>query len=301
MYTVEKLNLKRLTKKQSKIYHALLHPAWESPYFPLGLLDPKKTSQIALAALENLKPIALLVASEQTGEPWQIHSFYIEPEHRDKGLEEKLLKKLEKELPIQAKMVVFNYKFSDSPYFDPHLEKLGWEGKRPVMADCFYDNIRDFHPPWFEKPLILPPEFEIFFWKELKPEESELIKNWANTRQIPPIIDPFQGDGSFEPTTSLGLRYNGEIVGWMVNRLLPPSTLLYLCFYMRHDLQSKGYSMQLLKRSIQLQQMGPIKSAYFFVNFLHSRLNWLEAVEKHLAPVATKFTLYLQAWKTLKN
>ena len=302
MYSIEKLNLKKLTKRQRKAYHALLAPTWESPYQPLKLLDPEEPKQIALAVLEYKRPVGLLVAKEILEKTWEIHSLFILESHRRMHLASKLLKKLEKELFYKkVTSLVMMYKFAESPVIDLFLNKNGWEGKRPILIECFFQDAKAFNPPWYTRNYPFPTHTEIFMWKDIKEAEIEELKRKCEQKLIPAGVDPFQGDASFDPNTSVGLRLKGEIVAWIITRLRPPSTLDFFAIYIDPAHQSKSYILHLLIKCTQLLQKEGVKSVFFFVNLIQSPMRWIRTIRKRLIPYASKVTLYEQAWKELRK
>lgn len=299
MYRFERLKVENLTKNERKAYKELLAPPYESSHFPLGLLDPH-VSQIAVAALAQGKPVGLLVAKRVEESVWNIFSLHVDSAHENKRLEEHLIEALEKELQkIDASALLIDYKLSDAPKMDPFLNKLHWNGKRSIGLLCEFEDVSSFHPPWFEQAYPLPAGFEIFPWKDLTPPEKARILERQQKKLIPQDFHPFAGSGTFEPRTSLGLRYQGEVVGWAITRLLNPQLLDYFCIYVDYSFQARGIGMFLLQQVIKNQQNTNIKTAQFFVNFLHVPMLWIRTVHKRLAPFATKMTLFQQGWKKL--
>lgn len=298
MVSYERIKLEHLTKKEKQIYTHLLCPGVDHPATPPRFLDPHE-SQIVIAALDHQNPIALVIGMPVADGVWEIASLFVEPQFRRRHIGSNLVKQLEKELKRKESLsLLFNYRHALLPEMDPFLRKLGWEGRKVFALECFFQNTRDFHPPWFDRIYKRKnPKFQFFPWGELTDEEKTSLIKKEESGRFPAYYNPFQR-GTFEPQTSFGMRYQGEVVGWCITHEYKPQFLEFFCIYSHYDLQAKGIPMQLLIHSIKASQKSPF-SARFFVNFKQVSLRWIRTVAKRLAPYATHVTLYHQAWKTL--
>jgi GNAT superfamily N-acetyltransferase len=105
---------------------------------------------------------------------------------------------------------------------------------------------------WYGK-MQLGPEFEIFSWTELRPEErTQLQESQARERWIKTGLEPWKHDSyPFDPVSSVGLRYRGEVVGWVINHPIDKTTLRFTCSFMRADLSRRGRILPLYSASIE--------------------------------------------------
>lgn len=298
MTTFERIKLEHLTKKEKQIYKGMLCPGIEHPATDPQFLNPEEP-QIAIGAFIRKKAIGLLIGKPMGDKVWEIASLYVDPQHRKHKIATHLMAEFEKELKHKKiSSLIFNYPNRLIPEIDPFLKSLGWEGRQAFALECFFQDVRDFHPPWFDRVYKeKKKDFEFFPWKDLISEEREKLVEKEQSGRFPTYYNPLQRK-TFESHTSFGLRYKGELAGWCITQEYKPKSIDFFCLYSNYELQSKGLPIQLLIHSIQAAQAYPF-SARFFVNFKQVSMRWIRTVAKRLAPYATTVTLYHQAWKSL--
>lgn len=302
------LNLKKIRPDKLKRLRAFLHPGYSPLFDPPDLLDPENSNLIVAACYNKQTLVGLGIALRMPEfSITEIKSLQTLPEYRLKNPIYLIVKAIENESKkIGDQMMLAMYP-NEPPYLDEWekpLIKLEWEGKRRAVLECFFADATKFNPPWFSKAYKFSSDYEIFLWKDLKPEDKESIKTSWSRHAIPEAAYPFQGTGEFEPQTSVGLRHKGHVVSWVVNRLIKgdsgPDTLCYFCMYAEYDLQSTGYPVQLLIESIKLHQQSTIKQGLLRVNTIYAHSRWIKFVQKRLAPYSDKTTEYCQAWHTIQ-
>lgn len=298
MTTFERIKLEHLTKKEKQIYKKMLSPGIEHPAIDPKFLDPEE-SQIAIGAFIKKKPIGLLIGKPMGDKVWEIASLFVDPEYRRRKIGTHLMGEFEKEIKHKKiSSLIFNYPNRLIPEIDPFLNSLGWGGRHAFAVECFFQDVRDFHPPWFDRVYKEKnKDFEFFPWQKLPLEEKQKLLEKEQSGRFPSYYNPFQRK-DFDPNTSFGLRYKGELAGWCITQEFEPKFLDFFCLYSNYDLQTKGIPIQLLIHSIKAAQNTPF-SARFFINFKQVSMRWIRTVAKRLAPYATRVTLYHQAWKSL--
>jgi GNAT superfamily N-acetyltransferase len=194
---------------------------------------------IAIGAIEEGRP-AGLVLMEARGDKSAILSICTATEFRNRGIATELLRAAEhalKERKAASATLTYVTGKATTPALERLLEKCGWPAAEPKHLHCWTDN-RIY--PWLAD-YKLPESFEIFPWVDitvgdrLSLERSQAAENW-----VPESVWPFSFEGTLEPNTSLGVRYGGELVGWVLTQERPPNALCYACSYMRPDLQRRG-------------------------------------------------------------
>ena len=106
--------------------------------------------------------------------------------------------------------------------------------------------------PWMNAPL-LSAGFELFAWNDLSRDERTQLERQQIAEQNGHSLDPEFEDYAFEPLTSIGLRYQGEVVGWMLTRRTAPGRVLYDWLAFKPQLRGRGYGMALVAAAIQRQ------------------------------------------------
>ena len=97
----------------------------------------------------------------------------------------------------------------------------------------------------------MPAGASIFKWSELTGEELAWLKqSQADRRWIHPKLEPWNWDLNFDPASSVGMRKDGEVVGWVINHRLSPGVVTFTTAFMRTDLARRGASFPLYVASL---------------------------------------------------
>jgi hypothetical protein len=127
--------------------------------------------------------------------------------------------------------------------------------------------------PWMKRYSRIPSSYSIFPWLEITQEERQAIQQQQETQPwIPEDLIPFQYEKHLEPITSLGLRYQGQVVGWMINHRLSPDTIRYTCSFVRKDLQKMGRIISLYAEAAKLQVQAKISNVIWTVPVAHESM-----------------------------
>lgn len=130
----------------------------------------------------------------------------------------------------------------------------------------------------------LPPEAELFTWDELSPgERDRIVVQQRRDPWYPEILTPFQEEPRLEPTISVGLRWRGEVAGWMVCHRVAFDTLQYSAFFLREDLRGRGLGWALLREAVRRRLADPdLRYAILAVDARNNRM--LDLVRGRLEP-----------------
>jgi hypothetical protein len=243
--------------------------------------------------------LALALAPPAKGEA-TILSLYVAPEFRQHGLARKLMQHLECDLRARgAGQISLGYLEgpSNAVAMPRILADLGWDGPKPERLVCCADR-RVLTARWIVRPFKLPEGYEIFSWADLRADERDaLIASQAANPWIPPMVDPFGGDGTFA-FNSVGLRERGAVVGWLVTAPFDSESLMYACSYIRPDLQPSGYIIALYAEAIRRQSVRPdLPKARWAVPYVFP--NMVRFVRRWVAPYANSLEDYVVAKKSL--
>lgn len=301
-YRFERLDLTQLSQAEKEQFYFLAPPKFRCCLDGRDPDDISFTILVAIGAFEGNKPIGLALGGvyDVTG-MGEVFSLEVEHARRHAGVGTTLLQAMEKACREEkANFVIGYYRKSGSsfPYLEKIFQRLKWEKSSLFMVRYFFD-IYNFYPPWFEHPPTFPPEYEIFPWDELKPNEREDIESRYEQGHFDASVYPFQMGESWEPINSLGLRYKKQVIGWMVTHRASPDTLRYSALYIQPEFQSKGHAVRLLVNSIKKQQASPVRWCYFELNVLEADPTWIKFVTQRLAPYALDEDRIYQIWKRL--
>jgi GNAT superfamily N-acetyltransferase len=133
----------------------------------------------------------------------------------------------------------------------------------------------------------LPPEAELFTWDDLpEAERDRILARQREDPWYPEILTPFQEEPRLEPTVSVGLRWRGEVAGWMICHRVAFDTLQYSALFLRDDLRGSGLGRALLRDAVRRRLADPdIRHAILAVDASNAPVRaWLEqASPRYLA------------------
>lgn len=273
----------------------LQQPYLKSSPNPQDLYDPENRNLLAITASQDNKPVALLLTYLPLGKNiGEIVSVYVTHEYRRRQIGShlvELLKEYAKKHELKQIGIVYPSSIPDSPCIEGFLNKNNFSGKRFMLAEFIFDSLK-FHPPWFLRNYQMPKDFEVFPWYQLSYEEAQSLKEKYSKNIIPFDVYPLARPGIFEPLNSLGLRYKGEVIGWMVNSRTASDIINYNTLYIDYDFQSIGYAIYLLVDSLNIHKQTQIKWGIFKVSIPYSSGKWLRFIRHRLAPYANEICEY---------
>ena len=226
------------------------------PHIPLlGWLGKGKESPLlAVGAFEGEKPVGLLLSFlyKEEGEA-EFLSAFTKKEHRRQGIAEAMLKFTEENL-IKNGYRTYEISIERGKPMRDAFEKLVLKSDYPepeFKALMCRATSRMRAAPWLYKDL-LPPSCEIFLWKNITDGERKIIiESQKASKWFPDNLYPFTNEKNIEYGNSLGLRYKGEVVGWVINHRPLPNLIRYTYMFVRDELQKYGFALPLLINSIR--------------------------------------------------
>jgi hypothetical protein len=183
------------------------------------------------------------------------------------------------------------------------LRKCGWEPPALRMVVCRSDIPHMTKAAWMWS-LGLPAQYTFFSWHTLSAEE----RSWLRTQENEGLaygteLSPFVEEDSIESVNSVGVRYRGKIVGWLITHRPIPDTIRYSRLFMRRDLRRLGRGAALLAESMRrhvtsaLAQQAP-KGVF---DLRPDNESMLRFVQRRLAPYMISSTLSYGVAKALSS
>jgi GNAT superfamily N-acetyltransferase len=202
--------------------------------------------------------LALAANAPGTDSAW-IYSLYVAPAYRNLGLAKRLMQHLERDLRARG-LHRMSVGYLTGPATTAHFERLlsadAWAAPKPDRIVCRCDY-RALNAEWMLRPPKLPSDYEIFAWSDLPSEErAAFVASGARQYWIHPMLDPFKSDRPRE-FNSVGMRYRGQLVGWVLTERFNEETLLYSCSYMRPDLQRRARIVPLYVEAVRRHAERP--------------------------------------------
>ena len=208
----------------------------------------------------------------------ELLSIFVKADHRNQGVATALLERLEAALAGRGFGEVKGTFMSGRSANDALLRVLAKRGWTPPAVRTV--TLR-FTPqgaratPWYGR-LQYSDDYEVFPWGELTKEEREgLYRTQAAGPWIPAGLEPWRHDRyGYDAVSSLGLRYKGQVVGWVINHRLGPSMVRFTCSFMRKDLGRRGRIMPLYTAALERLEKDGCQDCLFitpveFPNMVH--------------------------------
>ncbi|WP_445636280.1 N-acetyltransferase domain-containing protein [Nostoc sp. DSM 114161] len=255
-----------LNSSNAKAYDRLTYPSlqkrWQtqSPQGELtGLSASLDGAIVGFAISERLNP-----------QQAEIISLFVLPEYRHQGIGTRLLAYLERELAQQGCVeIILSYSTSTltNVALEPLLSKLHWQPPQINLVLGKTATEKIVQAPWLNK-YRLPPAFEVFSWLDAG-------------LSLPPNVEAHR----LEPLNSLGLRYQGEVIGWVLTHRIAPDTIRYTNFSIAQAFEKREQGVSLLAEAIRRQVHSGVPYLTGSVSYRYPRL--LKFVERHLTPYLT--------------
>jgi len=249
IHSPERVTLEILSVPCGEEWKGLTYPV----YRPLLEQAAPKTRLNVLAASRGQLPVGLCIA-DAARTTAVVRSLFVVEGYRRRGIGTALISRIEDELRQQGWSVVKIYYTTGRPEvegFEAFLLRHGWSGPQVRQLLIRSDAEHLHRMPWF-KPFRLPAGFEILPWKDLRPEDRHTLQLEAETGDwIPHDLNPFKYELDRHEETSVALRRNGKVVGWLINHLLPGSIVRLTSGWVHPDIQRRGLMIQLWVHSLQ--------------------------------------------------
>lgn len=246
---------------------------------------------LAVAAVADGAVIGLALAElpiEGRGKP-ELLSVFVRQAVRRQGVGTRLVAEIAEEIAKLDFSVVTAIYMTGKPEI-VGLEKIFWkQGWTPpdtrmtvlrLTADDL-DKLSWMH--WTR----MPKNYETILWTDVRPEDIEGLK--ASDEEegwIPPDLRPWQHDqNGFEPTTSMALKIDGRIVGWVVNHALSDTMVRYTSSYIHPDHWRRCALLRLWRASFLRMPDAGFSVATLTSHARHPQM--VAFIRKHVAPVVS--------------
>ena len=286
--------LQNLTIQQSLSYNHLsfpkIQPRW-SRQQPKGQL----VGIVADVAGEKVGLVLAEVFSTQPQTPPEVEviSLFVLPDYRHQGIGRGLIKTLEMGLTAlgcgQIKLIYKSTVITNLA-LEPLLKRQKWQTQvNFLLGKTTTEKVSQ--APWLKK-YPLPNKFTVFPWSELTDADQKQIENL----DYPTALSPFSNTPA-EPLNSLGLRYENQLVGWMVTHRVASDAIRYSTMFVDKRFQRLGRGISLLSQSILRQVDSTVPYCLFAISQENPQM--LKFVHRHLEPYVMEVTNSYVAFKQL--
>lgn len=287
-------DLKKLNEEKLAVYRQFL----KKEFWPcLQGNDPWGIDSAEIFALMAMTdediPAAFALISMRKSLYWAVLlSFTFRSPNTVQTIGKQLLDQLESFLREQHYHLL-SYIYSD---FDPEINQIeallkqsGWGDPKLLLVRCHFEG-HQFDAPWFKRYIKahLPENFEFFPWAKLKPRERELLEHKQEEGTFPFSVSPFFQEKSIEPLNSLGVRYKGDVIGWMITNRLAPDTIGYSSFFVEPEYRETTIPLCMVAKSIFLQLHSNVEHGIIEMNPTQSDQSWRTFFKNRFMPSAQR-------------
>ena len=226
-------------------------------YRPL-LAEASATGTIAaLGARIDGTPAALALARVLGDGESEILSLFVKPAYRRQGLGIRLVAQLERLLRERG-CTQSHTVYTTEPHASPPIERLlqaaGWSVPQPRLVIFRFDR-RSLLSPWMRRMQIRPP-YEVVGWSEVREADLQKVRTLALASGIPDYLLPFEPDNAPQSAVSVLLRYENELVGWLVGHRVAPDTARYTKLFIEEKFHGSTFAgMGLIAEAIRRQAL----------------------------------------------
>lgn len=207
---------------------------------------------VVLAALTAHEAVGTLIAVRKSDAPapvLELQSLLVQPEHRRRGVATRLVSALIAEARSSGVQRIVAL-VDGNPGAIRALERAGFVRPGPSMLVA-RGSRRVLDAPCLAIPV--PAGTEIVAWPAVA-AEAEAAEQAARSgpRPYPDTLAPLSA-AACDPTTSVGLRRGGRVVGWMLTQRATPDTLCYARLYVAPEARARGAALALVAAAIRRQ------------------------------------------------
>jgi GNAT superfamily N-acetyltransferase len=252
--------------------------------------EQRLVQPLALAARTPEGPVALVIAElpmhRESGPP-ELLSLFVAPGHRGKGIGTALVEEMEQALEVRHADSVDAVYTTGKPSIaavERIFEKRAWDPPTLRSLLVKFTIPEALSTPWYGRMGLLPGGAEIFSWSDLTPaERARLHETNARAPWIPMSLQPWRHDSlGFDPVSSVGLRYRGDVVGWVINHQIDPRTVRFTCSFMRKDLAGRARILPLYSESLRRLSEAGCEFGTLITPTVYPGM--VEFVRRHCAP-----------------
>jgi len=298
--TAQQPDLKPLTPSMADVAATMTFPAYrhmlslEPTERHPGQQDQRDIVPVGVAAFVGDGMVGLALAeaplARDTGHP-ELLSLFVQPELRNRGIATDLVGGIEQELAKRGYLQLEAVYMTGKPSIavvERILAKRGWSPPETRTVTLRFTKEEATRTPWWDR-VHLGPEFEIFPWTEMTPEGIEEIrKSDEKSHWVAVGLEPWRhGYPPFETVTSLGLRYRGEVVGWVINHRVSEDVVRFTCSFVHPKLSRRGRILPLYTESIRRLSQTPCRYCSFMTPMHYEPM--VDFVRNRCAPWASFF------------
>ncbi len=288
-----------LLATEQGIYDAFTFPSLRSL-----LQHANNTSVFTVCATDaDGSPVGLALGrcnpDPNSAESVQLASLFVRSESRGAGVGAGLLAAFS-ELCKRREKTEICATYMTGQRFTGALERLlarsGWSAPETRML-AIRATLKSIQPaPWM-KTFLLPERMEIVRWLDLSQEDrTRIAESQQEQAWIPADLYPFDHEINCDPVTSLALKLEGRVVGWVINHQVE-NVLRFTCSFMHQRQQRMGRIFLLYNEAVARMPEAGMDTGMWTVPVWHPAM--AAFARRWMAPYATRFDETRGTWLKL--
>lgn len=255
---------------------------------------------LGVVALWEGKAVGLVVVEKHGDHNGLVVCWNVEKNQRGFGLGKKLIKQIEVFAKSQG-LLALDLSFRRDTKFYPQITKtLNHFAWRTPEAQLFLYKVEI--PIFVQLPVAqkmkLPAEYELFLWDTLAESDKQYVLNRQKKMDwYPKALSPHFDNPNFEKGNSVGLRFRGDVVGWMINYRVGEHVIEYSSLFVSPELQGLARGVPLMVEAAKRQYAMGVKFAIFQVQSKNKAMNMF--TKKHMGKSVVSETSRYSSYKAL--
>lgn len=247
----------------------------------IGSVNPATGGRpVARCARQGDRPVGLAVAEIAPGDgmPTELFSVFVAADARGRGVATTLIEHLEADVAAAGSSSLGAVYMTGKPSI-PVIERV-FE-KRGFCAPVRRTVVVRFTPEeasttdWYRRAR-LPVGATVFPWKDLTDAERvELRRSQQEAPWIHPDLEPWRCDQRFDEVSSVGMRKDGKVVGWVINHPISPGMVCFTTSFMRRDLARRGAIFSLYVASLERLKGSGVTCTFVTASHFESMVNFV--------------------------
>ncbi len=254
--------------------------------------DPRPIQPLAFVTREGDAAVGLIVGEEVLAGPGGVEmlSLFVVPDRRGRGIATALVARLETEAARRGSSALTTVYTVGKPSIaavERILWKRGWEAPQVRTLSVRFTPEAFLASDLFSERRMraLGSKLELFPWIELTGADRDAIRA-SNERQpwITPALAHWRFElGGFDALSSIGARYEGEVVGWVINHVVSPGLVRFTCSFLRKDLSRRGRIVPLYRESLRRLvdtdcRLATLVTPVEYPNMIRFLLRWIAPI-----------------------
>lgn len=221
--------------------------------------DEIPVQPLALMARLGDRPVGLALAELplSTASSPELLSLFVEPAFRNRGIGRRLVEATEREVASEGATSLTAVYTAGRPSIaavERILWKRGWQAPEPRTVSVRFAPADFLASDLFSERRMaaLGANLELFPWRELGAAEKAAMRaSDERNRWITPMLAFWRYErAGFDELSSVGARYKGEVVGWVINHSLGTDAVRFTCSFLRKDISRRGRIVPLYRESL---------------------------------------------------